>query len=192
MKKPAAKGGNDSGKVLLPAIEPERAAPEPGVEAGAQTAEPDASPTPPAVSAVIPDTGMAVAATASQAAPISRGMDTIMKSTEDFIAFGQSNVEAMIKASQIWTAGMQDLTKQVAAGAQSNFDETVNAFKALSGAKTLKDAIDLQTGFARTAIEKSLSESGKLTDASLKLAEQVLAPITARVTAAMDNFGKAA
>ncbi len=123
--------------------------------------------------------------------PNSKGMDTLMKSTEDFIAFGQGNVEAFVKASQIWAAGVQDLTKQVAAGAQANLDETMNAFKALSGAKTLKDAIDLQTGFARSTFEKSISESGKLTDASLKLAEQALAPITARVTAAMGGFAKA-
>lgn len=133
-----------------------------------------------------------VAMAAPEPATSTKGMEKIMKSTEDFIAFGQGNVEAMVKASQIWAAGVQELTKQVAAGAQANFDESVSAFKALSGAKTLKDAIDLQTGFARSAFEKSVTESGKLTDASLKLAEQALAPITARVTAAMDSIVKPA
>ena len=37
-----------------------------------------------------------------------------------------------------------------------------------------------------------MSESGKLTDASLKLTEQTLAPIAARVTTAVGTFSKAA
>jgi hypothetical protein len=37
-----------------------------------------------------------------------------------------------------------------------------------------------------------MSETGKLTDASMKLAEQTFAPITARVTLAVEKFGRAA
>jgi hypothetical protein len=58
--------------------------------------------------------------------------------------------------------------------------------------KSLKDAIDLQTSFARATLEKTLAESGKLTDASMKLTEQTLAPITARVSLAVEKFAKSA
>lgn len=125
-------------------------------------------------------------------ASTSMGMEKVMKTTEEFFAFGQGNVEAIMKAGQIWAAGLQDLSKQMTAGAQANLDETLAAFKAMSSAKTLKDAIDMQTGLARATFEKSMTESGRLTDASLKLAEQAMAPITARVATAMDSFGKAA
>jgi hypothetical protein len=37
-----------------------------------------------------------------------------------------------------------------------------------------------------------LAESNKLVDASIKLTEQTLAPLTARVTGAVETFGKAA
>ncbi len=124
-------------------------------------------------------------------APKHTRMEKVMKTTEEFFAFGQGNFEAVVKAGQIWATGLQDLSKQMAADAQANLDETMAAFKAMSGVKTLKDAIDMQTGFARSTFEKSMTETGKLTDASLKLAEQAMAPITARVTTAMDTFGKA-
>ena len=67
----------------------------------------------------------------------------------------------------------------------------MSTFKALTGAKSLKDAFDLQASLARTALEKTMAESGKLTDASLKLTEQALAPLTARVTLAMEKFAQA-
>ena len=87
-----------------------------------------------------------------------------------------------MKSGQIWAAGVQDLSKHLAATAQASFDESISTFKALTCVKSLKDAMDLQTAFARATLEKTLAESGKLTDASIKLTEQALAPITARVT----------
>lgn len=113
-----------------------------------------------------------------------------MKTAEEFVSFGQGNVEAFVKSGQIWVAGMQDLSKHLAATAQANFDETMSAFKAMSSAKSIKDAIDLQTNFARATMEKTMAETGRLTDASFKLTEQALAPITARMTAAVEKMVK--
>jgi phasin family protein len=125
-------------------------------------------------------------------AEIKANMEKAMKTAEDFVTFGQGNLEAFVKAGQIWAAGVQDLQKQMAATVQAQFEETVATFKAITSAKSLKDAFDLQASLARGAIEKTLAESGKLTDASLKLTEQTLAPITARVTLAVEKFAKAA
>jgi hypothetical protein len=58
--------------------------------------------------------------------------------------------------------------------------------------KSLKDAFDLQANLARSTMEKTLAESGKLTDASMKLTEQTLAPITARMSMAVEKFAKSA
>jgi phasin family protein len=125
-------------------------------------------------------------------AKMKEGVEKAMKTAEEFVAFSQGNLEAMMKSSQIWAAGVQDLSKHMAAAAQASLDESMSAFKALTSVKSLKDAFELQSTFARAALEKSLAESGKLTDASFKLTEQTLAPITARVTVAVEKFAKAA
>jgi phasin family protein len=125
-------------------------------------------------------------------AKMKEGVEKAMKTAEELVAFSQGNVEAIVKSSQIWATGVQDLSKTFAAAAKASMDESMAAFKALTGVKSLKDAIELQSSFARAALEKSLAESGKLTDASIKLTEQALAPITARVTVAVEKFSKAA
>jgi len=123
---------------------------------------------------------------------LTAGMKTMMKSTEDLVAFGQANLEAFVKSGQIWSAGVQELTKQFASTAKASFEESVSTFKAISTAKSVKEAMELQSTFAKSALEKAMAESNKLTDASIKLTEQTLAPITARVTVAVETFGKAA
>jgi phasin family protein len=125
-------------------------------------------------------------------AKMKEGVEKVMKTAEELVAFNQGNLEAIVKSGQIWATGMQDLSKHIAAAAQASMDESMSAFKALTGVKSLKDAFELQSSFARAALEKSLTESGKLTDASFKLTEQALAPITARVNVAVEKFAKAA
>jgi phasin family protein len=124
----------------------------------------------------------ATAGFAETQAKVKAGMEKAMKTAEEMVAFGQGNVEALVKSGQIWATGMQDLGKQMAATAQASFEETMATFKAFSSVKSLKDAFDLQANLARSTMEKTLAESGKLTDASMKLTEQTLAPITARVS----------
>jgi phasin family protein len=138
--------------------------------------------------------GVAQATGESQATEIKvkQGMEKVMKTAEEFVTFSQGNVEAVVKSGQIWAAGMQDLTKHIAASAQASFDQTMSTFKAFTSVKSLKDAFELQSAFARSTMEKTMAESGKLTDASYKLTEQALAPITARVSLAVEKFAKVA
>ncbi len=136
--------------------------------------------------------GQAAAGIESTQVKVKEGMEKAMKTAEEFVTFSQGNVEALVKSGQIWTAGIQDLSKHVAASAQASFDETFATFKALTSVKSLKAAFELQAAFARSTLEKTMTESGKLTDASLKLTEQAMAPITARVSVAVEKLAKAA
>jgi phasin family protein len=120
------------------------------------------------------------------------GVTKTMKTAEDVVAFGQGNLEAVIKSGQIWSTGWQDLSKQMASSMQASYEDAMTAFKAMTTVKSLKEAVDLQVGLARSTLEKSVAETSKYTDASMKLAEQAIAPISGRMTLAVENFSKTA
>lgn len=166
------------------------------VEAVAETEAAVSEQTEQVVEAVTKDATEAAAAVAepveASQREVKQGMIMTMKSAEEVLAFSQGNVEAFIKSGQIWTAGLQDLSKQVATSAQASYEEAVAAFKALTTVKSLKEAVDLQVGLARSLVEKSVTESNKYTDASFKLAEQAIAPLSSRMTLAVEKFGKSA
>ncbi len=119
-------------------------------------------------------------------------MEKAVKTAEEFVAFGQGNMEAVVKSSQIFAAGMQDIGKRFAAHAQASFEESMATAKAVAGSKSVKEALEVQTAYARAAVEKAIAESSKLTEVSLKLVEQASAPLTARMTLAVEKFSKAA
>jgi len=134
----------------------------------------------------------AILADATAQTPMETKMKKITQTTEELVSFSQANVEAMVKSSQIWAAGVQDIGKTFAATAQAQMDATMATLKAFTSVKSFKDAIELQTTLARNSVQSVVAETGKLTDASMKLAEQTFAPITARVNVAIEKFGKAA
>ena len=163
---------------------------EVAVATAAPEAEAPASPIGPAVLSSGTPTADTTPSTASEPDEKVIPMDKTIKTAEEFVSFGQANFEALVKSSQIWTAGWQDLGKAFAATAQANLDEAMTSFKALSGVKSLQEAFELQGTYAKAAAERTMTETGKLADASAKLAEQAFAPLTERFNVAVERFGK--
>ena len=121
---------------------------------------------------------------------LKEGVQKMMKTAEEMMSFSQGNMEAMMKATQIYATGVQDLSKRVAASSKHSLEESVAFTKSLMGVKSVKEAVDLQSGFAKSSIEKVVAETSEITDASVKLAEQAMAPLTARMSLAVETFGK--
>jgi hypothetical protein len=121
--------------------------------------------------------GMTKAASTFEASQskFKEGITKTMKTAEEVVAFGQGNLEAVIKSGQIWSTGLQDLSKQMASSMQASYEDAMAAFKTLTTVKSLKEAVDLQVGLA-----------------SMKLAEQAIAPISGRMTLAVEKFSKTA
>ena len=116
------------------------------------------------------------------------GLDKAIKTTEKVTQFGKGNLEAVMKSSQILTSGLTDMSRLMAESARTGFEDAMSVFKAMTSAKSVKEALELQSNFARSRMEKVVSESGQLTEHTLKLAEQALAPISARVNVAVETF----
>jgi phasin family protein len=114
------------------------------------------------------------------------------KGYEEFLEFGKANVEALLKSSSIMVRGVQDLSQSIASMAQESFEESVSTSKALIGAKTLKEMLDLSSSLAKANFDKLLVETGRLSQLSTKLAEDAFAPLNKRVDAAVQKFAKVA
>jgi phasin family protein len=130
-------------------------------------------------------------------ATMEKGMEQMTKTAEGFFKaaeeaaeFGRGNLEAMTKSAQLFAVGFQDIGKQVFAVTQALTDHALESAKALAAVKSLKEAADIQAAFAKASMERSMSEAAKLQEATYKLAETAYAPLTARMTLAVEKFGK--
>jgi hypothetical protein len=113
-----------------------------------------------------------------------------MKAAQEFAEFSRGNAETFAQVAQTWMTGTQDISRQAFAFAQSLTDHALEGARALSGVKSLKEAAEIQTTYARGTLDRVMSETAKLHEASFRLAEQVAAPVTQRVTLAVERVSK--
>ena len=98
------------------------------------------------------------------------------------------NVDAIMASSRIWTSGYQAISQTIAASAQAQLERNLTTWKAMTGVKSIKEAMDLQAHLTRTLLETILAETGKLAEASMSLAKQTMVPMTTRMTVAAEQF----
>jgi phasin family protein len=89
-----------------------------------------------------------------------------------------------MKSSQVWATGCQAISKTIVAAARAHLDRTMATWTALISIKSLKGAMDWQASLVPPCFETAFAETGKLADASSKLAAEAMAPIAERVAVA--------
>jgi phasin family protein len=121
-----------------------------------------------------------------------KAMANLTKTSERMISFGKDNVEAIMKSGRIWAAGSQAISETIATTVQAHLDQTMSAWKALIAVKSLKEATDLQTSLTQRSFQTAFGEAGKVTDATMRLAEQTMTPIIERFILAAEKFTRPA
>lgn len=119
-----------------------------------------------------------------------RNMDAAVKRYDDFTAFGREAVEAWIAAGNAATKGIEALNAEMMAFGKSQFDDGVAASKGVMSARTLKEAFEMQSEFAKTSFDAMMSESTKIGQMVAKTSQDAAAPINATYQTAFDRFVK--
>ena len=112
------------------------------------------------------------------------------KGYEDVAAFNKDNVDAMVKSGAVFAKGAQDFNSLWFDFAQTSFEDGIAATKALLGCKTLQQAAEVQGDLVKTSYDKLVAESRKMSDMSVKVAENASKPIVGRVNVAVEKFSK--
>jgi phasin family protein len=112
------------------------------------------------------------------------------KGYENMTDFGKETVEAFVAVGTATAKGVEAINAEVLAFSKAHFEDSVAAAKAVLGAKTLKEVVDLQTDFAKSTFESYLQQSSKLGELTAKLTQEAFEPLNARFQAAVEKFVK--
>jgi len=115
-----------------------------------------------------------------------------VRSYEDALGAATANFEAAIQASSILGQGFRDLGRTAFGLAQRNVEANLAAIHRLAAAKSLGEAVELQTGFAAATLERAVADGARLADQSVKLTESAFAPIGERLSLAADKLAGSA
>jgi phasin family protein len=101
-------------------------------------------------------------------------------------------IETVVKAGQIYGEGLQSLATHAVDVNRAQFEDTMAHFRALAKVKSIKEAVELQTAFARATTSRVLQEGSAFVEDYLKVAGQALAPVTTRAREAAEKVKNAA
>lgn len=117
---------------------------------------------------------------------VSEQFDKISKSFEGVTAFGQENLDAMVKSSEIAAKAAEGIGSEISAFSKKAFEDGVAAAQDLAGAKTVTELFEKQTAFAQSAFEGWMHQATKMNEIYVSAAKEISAPLGARVNAATD------
>ena len=106
--------------------------------------------------------------------------------------FTKGNVEALVESGKILSTGLQDMGTNLVAEGRSAFETMTADAKELAAAKSPTDFFKLQSEILRRNFDSAVTYGSKNSESLLKLANEVIAPISGRVSLVVQKAGKAA
>ena len=121
---------------------------------------------------------------------VEKASATAFKTYEEFSKLGKDNLDAYVAAGTIFAQGIENIGKGWMSFGKQSVEASVATAKAMLGVKTLREAMDLHADWAKSTFDKFVAESTKASETSVKVANEALEPINARVNVAVEKFLK--
>lgn len=107
-------------------------------------------------------------------------LNQALKSYQDLVAVSKDNLDAMIQANTAAYNGVKQMSDEILAYATARHEANVAVSKALTAAKTVKEAMQLQQEHVQSSLESAFSKSSELSETAVSLASQVIEPLQER------------
>ena len=115
-------------------------------------------------------------------------MTKAFKGYDEFVAAGKDNLDAVVQANTAAVAGAKRLNTEFTAYLKAAYQANLAVAKALTGAKTVQEAVELQTGHVRATMDTALAKGAELSEVALAVANDVAEPLQARSKVAFDKL----
>ncbi len=103
-------------------------------------------------------------------------------------AHSKKNLEAVVASVTAATKGAEALGAQAMAYSKKSVEDQVAAAKALAGAKSVQEAVELQTAFVKSSMEAYMAELSKWGETVAGSVKDSVKPLNERVTATVEKL----
>lgn len=101
----------------------------------------------------------------------------MMTNFEDFQKLGQSNMDSAMKMYGEWTKGWQAIAAEMGDYQRRSLEESSATVEKLMGVKSVDQAVEIQTNFAKRAYDDYMQQMTKLGSMYADLAKEAYKPM---------------
>ncbi|HEX2801876.1 MAG TPA: TIGR01841 family phasin [Phenylobacterium sp.] len=116
------------------------------------------------------------------------GVEKTLAALNDANGVSKKNLEAVVASVTAATKGAEALGAQAMAFSKKSFEDQVVAAKSLASAKSVQEVVELQTAFAKTALEAYMAEVGKMSETVSASVKDSMKPLNERMTAMVEKL----
>ena len=111
------------------------------------------------------------------------GFEKAVKSYDQFVGYGKETVEAYVKSAGVAGKGAETLHNEIYSYSKQSIEGSIAAAKTLLGAKSVHEAFELQSDFAKAAFNAYVGEMTKLSELFVATTKEAIEPLQGRVQA---------
>jgi phasin family protein len=116
------------------------------------------------------------------------GVDKTLAALNDANTASKQNLEAVVASVTAATKGAEALGAQTMSFSKSAFENQLSAARALAGAKSVQEVLELQTAFAKSALETYMAQVGQVSETVSASVKDTMKPLNERVTAMVERL----
>jgi len=114
------------------------------------------------------------------------------KAGEELTEFTKGNMEALAASAKTAAKGAETMGQEIAEYGKKSFETASATMKSLASVKTPTELFQIQSDYAKSAFDSAVAEASKLSEAWLKLAGEVVQPLSSRYALAAEKIKSAA
>jgi phasin family protein len=116
------------------------------------------------------------------------GMDKSLTALNELNAQSKCNLEAVVASVTAATKGAEALSAQAVAYTKKTVEGQVEQARALSGARSVQEVVELQTTYAKSALESYVAELSRLSETLSGAVKESFRPLNERATAVVETL----
>lgn len=101
----------------------------------------------------------------------------MIKNFEDVQKLSQTNLDTSMKMWGDWTKNWQAIAAEMTDYTKRSFEEGTQTFEKLLGAKTVEQALEIQTSYAKKAYDEYMREMNKIGTMYADIAKEAYKPV---------------
>jgi phasin family protein len=109
-----------------------------------------------------------------------------VKSYDQLLGFSKDTVEAYVRAANVAGKGAETLNNEIYSFSKQSIEGSIANAKAVMASKSVHEAFELQTGFAKSALESYIGQMTRLGELMVATSKETFEPIQGRVQAWVD------
>ncbi len=103
--------------------------------------------------------------------------DTMMKNFEDMQKLGQTNVDSAMRMFGEWNRNWQAIAAEMGNYTKRSFEEGSATLEKLMGSKSVEQAVEIQTNYAKRAYDDYMQQVTKIGGMYANLAKEAYKPV---------------